>query len=457
MLPSRHSAEAISTYRDAILHDASPETLRELSAGIDPELIEWLDLFRAAQREPVHLDPVFAARLDRAIAAAPGPEFASGATQAGKPLRVARSHAVSISRPSAPLIAPPRPRSRTHLDARQGLSALATLAIVAILLMAGLYTFGPLRLQPPVQMIVAPDGPVHLEPIWDVSGGDLPIKSGYGVGIDPEGNVWVSDAEDRFHIISPDGASHEVWGESGTGPGQFEFLSTEASVTRAYGDIAFATDGTIYVADTGNSRIQVFAPDRTYRMQWGTKGTADGQFLAPSGIAIALDGSIYVSDEGRNDIQRFDPDGVFLLKFGEMGMDDGQFFTPAGVGVAPTGDVYVADYSNKRIQRFAADGAFLAAWGKGGQDNGQFNNPNDVAVDGAGRIYVADDFNNRIQVFTPEGQFLASSGEGGPGGSQLNDPLGVAASLEGVAYVGDMDGLQAFQLVPGEAPATPAP
>ncbi len=456
MLPSRHSAEAIGAYRDALLRDASPETLREVSAGIDPDLVEWLDLFRAAQREPVHLDPTFSARLDRAIAEAPGPESASLETQPGKPLRVARSHAVPMPRPPATYIAPtPAPRAR--FTARQALSSLATLAILAALLLAGLYAFGPLRPRSPVQMILAPDAPVHLEPIWDVTGGVLPILSAYGVGIDPDGNVWVSDVEDRFHIISPDGASHEVWGEQGSGPGQFEFLSKDAAVIRGYGDVAFAADGTIYVADSGNSRVQVFSPDRAFLTQWGSRGTEDGQLLAPNAITVAPDGTIYVSDEGRDDIQQFDRDGRFLRVIGKYGLDEGEFSTPAGVAVAGSGDIYVADYGNNRIQRFAADGSHLGAWGKNGLDAGQFNKPNDVAVDGAGRVYVVEDFNNRVQVFTPEGQFLTTIGGFGDGLGELYDPLGIAVTPEGLAYVSDNDGVQAFRLVPGAAPATATP
>lgn len=448
MTSSHDSAEAIGAYRDALLLDTSPQTLRELREEIDPELVEWLDLFRAAQREPVHLDPVFAARLDRAIADAPGP--APDALQPAQPLRVARSHAVSISRaPAAALTpAPERPRQTP----RHVLSALATFTIVASLLIAVLYVVGPMRPQAPVQTIVATDGPVHLEPIWNVTGGDLPIRFGYGVGIDPHGNVWVADSGDRFHIISPDGASHEVWSGSRNGDGQ-TILHT---ANRGYGDVAFAPDGTIYVADTGNARIQVFAPDRSYLTEWGSNGTGDGQFLRPNGIAVAPDGSIYVSDEVRDDVQRFDRDGQFLQKFGGTGMGDGQFFVLAGVGVAPSGDVYVADYSNTRIQRFSADGDFVSTWGKSGSGEGQLDNPNDVAIDGAGRVYVAE-LNNRIQVFTPDGKFLTTGGAHGSGLGEFNDLMGIAVSPEGVAYVSDRDSLQAFRLVPGEAPATATP
>jgi tripartite motif-containing protein 71 len=331
---------------------------------------------------------------------------------------------------------------------RQLLPHLATAALAILLLIAGLYTFGSLRPKPPEQILGAVDGPVHLEFLWDSQGGAEAISSAYGVGVDPQGNVWVADRMDRFHIVAPDGTYLELWGTSGSGQGEFEFLSRNAPVPRGYGDVAFDTEGNIYVADTGNSRIQKFDPDRTFLTSWGGEGENDGQFLSPSGIAVGPDGIVYVSDEARADIQRFDRDGRFLGTIGEYGQDPGQFMSPAGVAVASTGDVYVADYSNQRIQHFTASGEFLNAWGKYGREPGQFNNPNDVAVDAWGHVYVADDFNNRLQVFGADGRFLATIGTFGSDPGQLNDPLGVAAGPNGVAYVSDSDSIQAFRLVP---------
>lgn len=453
MLPSRHSAEAISAYRDALLRDASPETLQELAEGIDPELIGWLDLFRAAQREPVHLDPIFAARLDRAVAEAPGPGQALPETEPGKRLRVARSHAVSISRPSTTLLS--SQRSQSQFAPRQVLSALATLAIVAVLLIAGLYTLGPLRPQAPIQMILAPDGPVHLEPIWKTVA-DEPMGSPYGVGVDPQGNIWVAD-EDRFHIVAPDGTIRETWGAAGSGDGEFTFLSRNTTIIRDYGDVAFDVDGNIYVADTGNSRIQKFAPDRTFLLAWGEKGEGDGQFLSPSSIAIGPDGVIYVGDDGRSNIQMFDTEGMYLGTIGEFGLGEGRFMMPSGVAASRTGDVYVADYGNRRIQQFTADGEFVRAWGKAGRGEGQFDSPNDVSIDAQGRVFVVEDINSRVQVFTPDGRILASIGTFGNDLGQLDDPLGLAIGPDGVVYVSDRNGLQAFRLVPGAAPATATP
>jgi DNA-binding beta-propeller fold protein YncE len=137
-----------------------------------------------------------------------------------------------------------------------------------------------------------------LELLWESTGGPEPVKRPYGIGIAPDGNIWVSDAyRDRFQILAPDGTFIETWGGSGDGEGEFEFFSQRSALGSPYGDVAFDAAGGIYVLDTGNHRVQKFGPDRTFLLAWGTEGTEDGQFLAPGGIAVGPDGVVYVSDE----------------------------------------------------------------------------------------------------------------------------------------------------------------
>ena len=60
----------------------------------------------------------------------------------------------------------------------------------------------------------------------------------------------------------------------------------------------------------------------------------DGQFTAPAGVAVASDGSVYVTDSGNHRIQKFTSEGVFVSKWGTEGTGDGQFIQPATVAVA---------------------------------------------------------------------------------------------------------------------------
>jgi len=85
----------------------------------------------------------------------------------------------------------------------------------------------------------------------------------------------------------------------------------------------------------------------------GTQGDGDGEFENPSGVTVASDGSVYVSDYGNHRIQKFTSAGVFVNKWGTYGSDEGEFNAPFGVALASDGSIYVSDTGNHRIQKFS--------------------------------------------------------------------------------------------------------
>jgi len=145
----------------------------------------------------------------------------------------------------------------------------------------------------------------------------------------------------------------------------------------------------------------VQAQSYTFLNKWGTSGTADGQFDAPTDVAVDGSGNVYVTDAINHRIQKFDSSGTFLTKWGTLGTADGQFNNPVSVAVDDSGNVYVVDPNNDRIQKFDSSGIFLTKWGTLGTADGQFNFPSGIAVDSSGNVYVAGGFNDRIQVFSP--------------------------------------------------------
>ena len=75
---------------------------------------------------------------------------------------------------------------------------------------------------------------------------------------------------------------------------------------------------------------------------------------------MASDGSVYVADNYNYRIQKFTSEGVFVSKWGTQGSGDGQFDEAWDVAVAPDGGVYVADYGNYRVQKFTSNGASVS-------------------------------------------------------------------------------------------------
>jgi hypothetical protein len=209
------------------------------------------------------------------------------------------------------------------------------------------------------------------------------------------------------------GASKEVVSTFGSGcsadpcgSGEFQGVGAVAVNT---------TTGDVYVQDVGDNRVQRFAADGTFISTFGGPGGGDGEFAfngSASQIAVdQSDGSVYVADTGNNRIQKFSAGGVFQFKIGtadgSAAAGDGEFNGPSGVAVDPTTqDLFVADTFNARVQRFSSAGAFETQIGGPGSGFGQFSSPSRVAVDGASRLYVVDQSNAR-----PVQRFDGASGD----------------------------------------------
>jgi hypothetical protein len=173
---------------------------------------------------------------------------------------------------------------------------------------------------------------------------------------------------------------------------------------------------------------------------WGTKGTGNGQFVDATGLGIDGQGSVYVADSSNYRIQKFDAGGQLLTMWGSRGAGPGQFTTPHDVAVDAAGNVWVADYGNTRLQRFTTTGG-IPTDGKTTIITGLDSQPDTVAVDGTGNVFVTEFFANKVRRYDAASNWGAGPiwGGTGTGAGQFNRPHGVAASPDGSVYVGDRD------------------
>lgn len=181
----------------------------------------------------------------------------------------------------------------------------------------------------------------------------------------------------------------------------------------------------------------------------GTNGNTNGQLDAPHGIAIAPDGTLYVTDTNNNRIQHFTATGQFLDAWGSYADANtgvapiGTFNQPWAIAISHDGEfVYVADTWNHRIQKFSANGTPITMWGTPLYDPTSTDpfgiwGPRGIAVDAQGRVYLADTGNKRILVYNSNGIFLFQIGSEGLAIGQFEEPVGLAFDLQGFLYVAD--------------------
>ena len=174
-------------------------------------------------------------------------------------------------------------------------------------------------------------------------------------------------------------------------------------------DIAVAPDGSLYIADTNNHRLQHLRADGEVLHVWGyfansaEEEAPPGSFYEPWGVAVGPDGNVFVTDTWNHRVQKFTAEGEFITQWGYFGQGETgtAFWGPRDIVVDEKGRVFISDTGNKRVVSFDSDGEFLTAFGTAGLLEGQFDEPVGLAVDSDGRIYVADTWNKRIQVFAP--------------------------------------------------------
>jgi DNA-binding beta-propeller fold protein YncE/predicted membrane-bound mannosyltransferase len=237
-------------------------------------------------------------------------------------------------------------------------------------------------------------------------------------------------------------------GSNGDAPGQFNLPR----------DVAIAPDGSLYVSDTGNHRIQHLNASGEVLHIWGTfadrsRGDAPpGTFYEPWGIAVDQNGFVYVADTWNHRIQKFSPQGTYITQWGFFGQGESgdAFWGPRDIVIDPYGYLLVTDTGNKRVAIFDLDGNYITKFGSAGLLEGQFDEPVGLTIDPEGRILVADTWNQRIQVFLPDYDNLRFTYlqdweiVGWYGQSLDNKPYLVADNL-GNVFVSDPEGYRILQ------------
>jgi sugar lactone lactonase YvrE len=165
------------------------------------------------------------------------------------------------------------------------------------------------------------------------------INYPHGLTIDGDGNLWITDArgtEDSGHTVMKLSPSGEVLMTLGT-PGVTGMTETTFN---APSSVAVGPDGSIYVGDGHgegtNARIVKFDASGHFVKTWGEPGTGPGQFDQPHAMAFDSMGRLFVADRGNSRIQIFDQEGNLLDEWQQFGR-------PSGLYIDDNDTIYVAD------------------------------------------------------------------------------------------------------------------
>ncbi|MBC8422414.1 MAG: hypothetical protein H8E01_00125 [Chloroflexi bacterium] len=317
---------------------------------------------------------------------------------------------------------------------------------------------------------------------------DVRVKGGIGTDVGspedtPPQRVYVPDTGNhRVQIFEYDGTTPggtitylSEFGQYGDGDGQFNRPE----------DVFVGPSAKVWVADTGNHRIQIFDADGNYEGEFGQYYDVPWTFNSPSSIAVSAiqlrepfqDSFlyVYVADTGNHRVQSFRFPANQTSEWGFYGDLDGEFHLPEGIDIDPIepqfpnrqppmfqndttpedweAHLYVADMGNHRVQYFTQEGTFVDKFGIYGDADSQFKRPQDVGVgirleevsttaERLVDVYVADTDNHRIQYFDGTGSYLDQFGLYGVGLEEFNSPAGIAVDRLPPAQYPDAVGLE---------------
>ncbi len=186
------------------------------------------------------------------------------------------------------------------------------------------------------------------------------------------------------------------FGSEGSGKGQFQIPL----------GIDISDEGEVFIADTGNHRIQAFDLSGEFQYMFnvktGTKYTSD-----PVDVAVSrLKSYLYVSDNDNHKIRVYKKNGTLEFEWGKFGEDYGSFRYPGMMVLNEYNEIYIVDVLNTRVQKFDPFGEFSTDIGAWGVLEGKFFRPKGVAIDSKDRVLVSDSYMGVIQAFTDLGRYI---------------------------------------------------
>jgi len=208
----------------------------------------------------------------------------------------------------------------------------------------------------------------------------------------------------RIQQVNEEGNTVTQWGQ----PGEFGFDAPIEPRDGFWGprDVVIGPNGRVYVTDTGNKRVRVYAFDglaAVHQFDIGKGGSGAGELDEPSGLAIDSEGRLFVADTWNRRVAVFDADGSHLYNFRVRGWYNDSINRPYLALDEDRNMLYVTDPDGNRVLVYTPDGDCIGSFGQDGdvENMGQFTALGGIAVDDDGFVYVTDSTTGKIMKFEP--------------------------------------------------------
>ena len=226
--------------------------------------------------------------------------------------------------------------------------------------------------------------------------GPLQLWNPIDVEVAPDGRMFVVD-KSQSKIVEYDRSGRAVR----------DITTPEPATSIAIKDnlMYVTTDSGVLIADTkGNLQTGYIK-----------RGKKPGEFDRPGGVAVGADGTLYVADSLNYRVQAISPQGKPLWQYGkpipadkavQFDSDDRKFGLPASIAIDENDLIYVVDGLNHEVEVLDINGEPIEVIGDTGHADGSFYYPDGIDYYD-GRIAIADKFNDRVEVFrtpVPPGQ-----------------------------------------------------
>jgi DNA-binding beta-propeller fold protein YncE len=216
-------------------------------------------------------------------------------------------------------------------------------------------------------------------------------KQPFGLATDADGNLYVADQ-----------VEHTVWVYSAAG--QFLREVGRGQLDRPTGIAIDRRRQILYVTEGGRvndarHQVEVFALDGRHLRTIGKRGGGPGEFNFPAYLAVSREGTLFVGDTLNFRIQMFDPEGNLVGFFGAQGSGVGGFNKIKGLAFDDAGLLHVADSANSVVQIFNSKQQLLLFYGAPGARDELMQTPNGLAIDSKNNIFVADLSGDRINQY----------------------------------------------------------